>query len=139
MYSSAVFKAMGDEARLQILLILEQRSDVCAAQFIEIFGLSGAAVSRHLAVLEARGLVQKRKDERWIYWSLKNPALFAPLLAWAKAQSSLDWSKIESVLSLPPSALCKCQRLGHSFDASGRCGCCGFEKKEKGKSNDNAF
>lgn len=66
-----IFKALGDETRLRIVALLTCNDELCACQMVDLFGLSGATISRHLSVLVQAGLLQSRKDGRWIYYSLK--------------------------------------------------------------------
>jgi len=43
-------------------------------QIIELFGLAPSTVSKHMAILWQAGLVERRKDGRWIYYRLSDGA-----------------------------------------------------------------
>ena len=64
-----VLKAMADENRMRALCALRGR-ELCVCQLIALLGLAPSTVSKHLAILRAAGLVDSRKDGRWIYYRL---------------------------------------------------------------------
>ncbi len=66
----SVFKAVADKNRLRIIASLLQHDELCACQMIEMLGVAGATVSRHLAVLQDAGMIISRKDGRWNYFRL---------------------------------------------------------------------
>ncbi|MCP5522352.1 MAG: helix-turn-helix transcriptional regulator [Verrucomicrobiales bacterium] len=93
----------------------------CVCQLIELLGLAGSTVSKHLSVLLNAGLVDSRKDERWVYYRLAatpadSPAALA--LNWLNhtltdnPQVKEDARRMKTILREDPSALCKrqCQR-----------------------------
>ena len=62
-----VAKAVADPSRVRILKLLE-RGELCVCQVTAILDLAPATVSKHLASLKAAGLVQQRRDGKWIYY-----------------------------------------------------------------------
>lgn len=77
-------KALADPQRMRILQMLRP-GERCVCQIVEVLALAPSTVSKHLALLDAAGLVASRKSGRWIYYRL--PARTAqapvrPLLAW---------------------------------------------------------
>ena len=64
-----VFKAMGDENRLTILSLLKD-GERCACRLQEALGISQPTLSHHMRILLDAGLVNGRKDGKWIYYSL---------------------------------------------------------------------
>ena len=64
-----VFKAMGDENRLTILSILKD-GERCACKLQEALLISQPTLSHHMRILLDAGLVNARKDGKWIYYSL---------------------------------------------------------------------
>ncbi|MCM8771424.1 MAG: metalloregulator ArsR/SmtB family transcription factor [Candidatus Omnitrophica bacterium] len=67
-----LFKALSDEMRLRIMVLLSER-ELCVCQIEWALGLAQAKVSRHLNVLRNAGLVQGRREGLWIFYSLTNP------------------------------------------------------------------
>ncbi len=65
----AIAKALSDESRVRALMALSG-GELCVCQIIELLGLAPSTVSKHLAVLHQAGLVETRKDGRWIYYRL---------------------------------------------------------------------
>ena len=71
-------KALADENRLRMLMAL-QEGEVCVCQITELMGLAMSTVSNHLSILYQAGLVNARKEGRWMYYSL--PGKGAPTAA----------------------------------------------------------
>ena len=71
----SITKAMADENRLRILMFLAH-GELCVCQIIEMLGLAPSTVSKHLSILHQAGLVESRKNGRWIYYRL--PSQDAP-------------------------------------------------------------
>src|SRR5437773_992677 len=65
----AITKALADENRIRVLLAL-RGGELCVCQITELFGLAASTISKHLSILYQAGLVDSRKDGRWIYYSL---------------------------------------------------------------------
>jgi DNA-binding transcriptional ArsR family regulator len=61
---SATFAALADPTRRAILARLS-RGETSVTELAEPFRISLPAVSRHLAVLERSGLIQRRREARW--------------------------------------------------------------------------
>jgi len=67
--ASRLFKALGDETRLRIVALLAH-GELCVCHVEEALGLSQPSVSRHLAVLRAAGVVEARRERKWVYYRL---------------------------------------------------------------------
>jgi DNA-binding transcriptional ArsR family regulator len=65
----AITKALADESRTRVLMSLGG-GELCVCQIMELLGLAPSTVSKHLTVLHQAGLVESRKEGRWIYYSL---------------------------------------------------------------------
>jgi ArsR family transcriptional regulator len=70
-----LFKALGDETRLQILGFLLARQDALCACHIEdhVKELSQPTISHHLRLLREAGLVTAERKGTWVYYAI-NPA-----------------------------------------------------------------
>lgn len=67
--ASALFRLLGDEARLRVLRVLStDRFNV--KELTGILGLAQSGVSRHLGLLKDAGLVQEEKDGAYTYYRL---------------------------------------------------------------------
>ena len=65
----AALKAAGDPTRTRILKLLEGR-ELCVCQIQAVLRLAPSTVSKHLALLKASGLVDDRRDGRWVHYAL---------------------------------------------------------------------
>jgi len=62
-------KAAGDPTRTRILKLLEG-GGLCVCQVQTVLRLAPSTVSKHLAILKTAGLVEDRRDGKWIEYSL---------------------------------------------------------------------
>src|SRR5262245_27071320 len=75
--TAALFKALGDPARVRIVnLLATSDGPVCACEFEPALGLSQATVSHHLKKLTDAGLLAREQRGKWAYFSLE-PEAFA--------------------------------------------------------------
>jgi ArsR family transcriptional regulator len=66
-----VYRALGDEQRLQILRLLRD-GELYATEIVERTGIHQSAVSRHLAFMKAVGLVNVRPQNNMKFYSLNS-------------------------------------------------------------------
>ncbi len=71
---TARFRALGEEKRLRILASLSAR-ETCACELTGCCDESQPLLSFHLRTLREAGLVEARRDGRWMYYSLDREAL----------------------------------------------------------------
>ena len=77
--TAALFKALGDPARVRIVNLLASRGgEVCACEFEPALGLSQPTVSHHLKKLTDAGLLEREQRGKWAYFSI-NPEAVATL------------------------------------------------------------
>ncbi|HUG38133.1 MAG TPA: metalloregulator ArsR/SmtB family transcription factor [Candidatus Limnocylindrales bacterium] len=66
------FKALAHLSRLQIVFFLVRAGrEVAVGEIQEAVEMPGPTLSHHLDVLRRAGLVQSRKQERYIYYSVR--------------------------------------------------------------------
>ena len=71
--SAALFRALGDPARVKIVNLLATSGEpVCACEFEPALELSQPTVSHHLKKLTDAGLLEREQRGKWAYFSL-NP------------------------------------------------------------------
>ena len=71
--TAALFKALGDPARVRIVnLLAAQGGEVCACELEPALGLSQPTVSHHLKKLTDAGLLDREQRGKWAYFSI-NP------------------------------------------------------------------
>jgi arsenate reductase/ArsR family transcriptional regulator len=64
-----VLKAMAHPVRLRILSML-RGGELCVCQITAVLGLAASTVSAHLSDLKRAGLVEERKNGRWVFHRL---------------------------------------------------------------------
>ncbi len=72
---ASVLNAIADPVRLRLISMLSQVDERCACDFVDSLGVSQPTVSHHLKVLADAGLVSRRKQGRWVYYSLERAEL----------------------------------------------------------------
>lgn len=77
-------KALADPNRVRILMAL-RNGELCVCRIIELLQLAPSTVSKHIAILKQAGLVEGRKEGRWMHYRLP------------KAENSTSWSTIQWV------------------------------------------
>lgn len=80
---NALFKALNDGTRREILELLQQR-DMTAGEIADAFEFSKPTISHHLDLLRQAGLVESVKQGQFIYYSL-NTTVIDEMLGWFMA------------------------------------------------------
>lgn len=62
-------KAISDPNRVRVLLALRNR-ELCVCRLIELLQLAPSTVSKHLTILKQAGLIEGRKEGRWMHYRL---------------------------------------------------------------------
>lgn len=65
----SVSKALADANRVRLLCAL-RGGDLCVCQLIKLLALAPSTVSKHLSILSQAGLVESRKEGRWVHYYL---------------------------------------------------------------------
>ena len=74
-----VFVALGDEHRQRILLTFEKGERLTVGQIAEVSTLSRPAVSHHLKILRAAGLLEEEKVGKEVFLSVNKALLLETL------------------------------------------------------------
>jgi ArsR family transcriptional regulator len=69
------FTALAHPLRLQLIAHIAARGPVCSCHLEDVAGQSQPQISKHLGVLRRAGLVQRRREGRWVYYSVDPEAL----------------------------------------------------------------
>ena len=110
----AVVKALADEHRTRVLMFLGQ-GELCVCQIMETLDLAPSTVSKHLTILHQAGLVESRKEGRWIYDRLsgrKASACVRGAIRWLRdcladdPRTAQDARKVEAVRRMKLDELC---------------------------------
>jgi ArsR family transcriptional regulator, arsenate/arsenite/antimonite-responsive transcriptional repressor len=66
----AVFKALGDRSRLEIISLLAKSNTLCVNVIADKMGMSQPAVSQHLKVLKGAGILDAQKMGLYVHYSI---------------------------------------------------------------------
>jgi len=70
MQSLQFFKALADDTRLQLILLIFAEQELCVCELTQALALSQPKISRHIAILREQGLLQDRRAGKWVFYSL---------------------------------------------------------------------
>ena len=88
MAMQATLRALSDPVRREILNLLTA-GRLSAGEIGEHFAISGAAISKHLAVLKEADLVRDERQGKFIYYAL-NATVLEEILLWLKDLKGAD-------------------------------------------------
>ncbi|MFA6562360.1 MAG: metalloregulator ArsR/SmtB family transcription factor [Verrucomicrobiia bacterium] len=97
-----ITKALADENRVRVLLALKA-GELCVCQISELCALAPSTISKHLSILYHAGLIESRKEERWVYYRLPGKE------ATVAIREAIDW--VQKSLGGTPQAAEDCRRL----------------------------
>lgn len=66
-----VFKSMSDEARIRILNLLHKNGEMTISDLEHILDFTQTKTSRHITYLKNAGIVNARKIDQWVFYSIK--------------------------------------------------------------------
>lgn len=128
-----VAKAVADTSRARIVKLLEG-GELCVCQITTVMGLASATVSKHLAALKGAGLVQGRREGKWVYYRLAerdfspHSRLFLDLLRASLGDDPTiaeDRRVLAMVNAVPLQALCDQGRAALDLTSRAPSTCCG--------------
>jgi len=124
---TALANALSDPNRVRLLAACLD-GERCVCQLVELIDLSNASISKHLAVLKRAGLLESRKEGRWVHYRMPDApdALVASVIEMTRTHLRedaiilADQEQLKVIDSIDPSDLARLQRQG----------CCLSTKKE---------
>ncbi|MBW4037364.1 MAG: metalloregulator ArsR/SmtB family transcription factor [Acidobacteria bacterium] len=66
------FQALADQTRLRLLNLMGDK-EICVCYFVEILDQLQPKISRHLAYLRRAGIVEPRRDGKWMHYRILMP------------------------------------------------------------------
>ncbi len=102
------FQALGDPTRLRLLNLMDE-GELCVCYLVTVLREPQPKISRHLAALRAAGLVQARRDGKWMHYRLAAPrhpgaaAVLRKALKWLRGDESMqaDRARLERACRAP--------------------------------------
>jgi ArsR family transcriptional regulator len=81
------FAALADRTRLRLINLMGV-DELCVCFFVEVLGTNQPKISRHLAYLRNAGLVEPRREGKWMHYKVVAPSdpraarVFSELRTW---------------------------------------------------------
>lgn len=66
------FQALGNDVRLRLLNLMGER-EICVCHLVETLGLPQPRISQHLACLRRVGIVEARREGKWMHYRIVRP------------------------------------------------------------------
>lgn len=106
-----LFAALADPTRLRLLNLMNGR-EVCVCYFVEILRQSQPKISRHLAYLRRAGLVEARREGKWMHYRIAQPADAAAARIFRETLSVLaEQARLQSDVARLQRACCNPQLI----------------------------
>jgi ArsR family transcriptional regulator len=89
------FQALGDNTRLRLLNLMGDQ-EICVCYFVEILAQGQPKISRHLAYLRRAGIVQARREGKWMHYRIVMPPnagaaqVLRQTLAWLREDRAMQ-------------------------------------------------
>jgi ArsR family transcriptional regulator len=103
-----LFTALADGTRLRLLNLMRDE-EVCVCFFTEVLNESQPKISRHLAFLRKAGIVESRREGKWVHYRIVDMddsgagEIIDRTLAWLNSQQSYrrEYENLVSVCCSP--------------------------------------
>ena len=89
------FMALADKTRLRLLNLMRQ-DEICVCFFTEVLSESQPKISRHLAYLRNAGIVEARREGKWMHYRIIEPEndyaaqVLRDTLEWLKSHEEMQ-------------------------------------------------
>ncbi|HXG85898.1 MAG TPA: metalloregulator ArsR/SmtB family transcription factor [Pyrinomonadaceae bacterium] len=98
------FMALADKTRLRLLNLMRE-GEICVCFLVEVLDESQPKISRHLAYLRSAGVVEARRDGKWMHYKIVVPEddfaarVLRDTLLWLDSQEIMqtEYEKLEQV------------------------------------------
>ena len=93
------FQALGDNTRLRVLNLMGDQ-EICVCYFVEILAEGQPKISRHLACLRKAGIVQARREGKWMHYRIAMPPsigatlVLKQTLAWLEEDRAMQADRV---------------------------------------------
>jgi ArsR family transcriptional regulator len=100
------FLALSDMTRLRLLNLMRE-GEICVCFLVEVLNESQPKISRHLACLRSAGIVEARRDGKWIQYKITMPKddfaaqVLRNTLIWLNSQKKMqaEYEKLTEICS----------------------------------------
>lgn len=103
-----LFKALADRTRLRLINLMGE-GEICVCFLVETLRTSQPKISRHLAFLRRAGIVEARRDGKWMHYRLIDPVderaveVMKEVRLWLREDSEMqrDQARLSKVCCAP--------------------------------------
>jgi ArsR family transcriptional regulator len=103
-----LFRALADRTRLRLLNLMGD-DEVCVCFFVEVLSTNQPKISRHLAYLRRAGVVEARREGKWMHYRIVEPpdthaaSIFREVRAWLAQDAGMqrDRTRLRNVCCAP--------------------------------------
>ena len=100
--------ALADKTRLRLLNLMRE-DEICVCFFTEVLAESQPKISRHLAYLRNAGIVEARRDGKWMHYRIVTPQnpfaaeVLEDMLRWLDSQTAMqrDYQNLAAACCAP--------------------------------------
>ncbi len=110
-----VLQVISPPARITILLTIG-RGEACVCHLEAILGWRQAYISQHLMALRKADILQDRREGRYVYYRLKDEAIFA-LMRDAVALGGLAAQSVDMLTNPNPGPDCECPHCASQLNS----------------------
>jgi len=103
-----MFKALSDETRLRIYLLLLQ-CELCVCELVNILNMEQSRVSHSVRILKEAGLVVNRREGKWIIYSVNPETENNRIIRGLKDELKLPKQDLQNITK------CKKEKIRESF------------------------
>lgn len=107
------FKALADETRLSVLMLLEDQGELCVCELVEALKVSQPKISRHLALLRQQAIISDRRQGIWVHYRINDN-----LPQWAKQALEVATQDNRSFFE---TSLSRLQQMGNRPERQSSC------------------
>jgi ArsR family transcriptional regulator len=93
------FQALGDKTRLRLLNLMGAQ-EICVCYFVQILEVPQPKISRHLAYLRSAGMVEARREGKWMHYRIVMPPhagaaqILRETLSWLKQEKEMHADRV---------------------------------------------
>ena len=125
---TTIAHSLSDPNRVRLLVACLDR-ERCVCQLVELIDLSNASISKHLSTLKNAGLLESRREGRWVHYKaiptpdsiIADTYAFVRTHAMSDHQIQADQVKLAEIDTIDPAELAKKQRTASCCTSTDCC------------------
>jgi DNA-binding transcriptional ArsR family regulator len=103
-----IFKALSDETRLRIYLLL-LKSELCVCELVNILNMEQSRISHSVRVLKEASLIDNRREGKWIIYAVNHETENNKIIQGLKNELELPEQDLKNITK------CKKEKIRENF------------------------